>query len=86
MAKTPTINMLDAKIRLSSLVAQIESGELDGVILARDGRPAARLVPLAPKRKLTLGLAKRRIEMPEDVRASEPDILVLFGETDAPPA
>lgn len=85
MAKTVTVNMLDAKTRLSSLVAQVESGELDGVILARDGRPAARLVPLARKARLKLGLAKSRIKMPEDTRASDPDILLLFGETGAPP-
>ena len=85
MAKTVTVNMLDAKTRLSSLVAQVESGELDGVILARDGRPAARLVPLARKVRLKPGLAKARIKMPEDTRASHADVLTLFGEPHAPP-
>ncbi len=42
----PTVNMLDAKTSLSRLVEAVESGAEKEIIIARNGRPAARLVPL----------------------------------------
>lgn len=53
-----TVNMLEAKTRLSKLVEAVESGAEDEIIIARNGKPAARLVPLdaAPKKKIRLGL------------------------------
>jgi prevent-host-death family protein len=41
-----TVNMHEAKSRLSQLVAKAEAGE--EVIIARAGKPAVRLVPVAP--------------------------------------
>lgn len=41
-----TVNMQDAKTRLSQLVARAEAGE--EIVLARAGRPAVRLIPVAP--------------------------------------
>ena len=38
-------NMLDAKSSLSKLVHDLETGGADEFIIARNGRPAARLVP-----------------------------------------
>lgn len=43
----PTVNMLDAKSNLSRLVEAVESGAEAEIIIARNGRPAARLVPIA---------------------------------------
>lgn len=43
------VNMLDVKTHLSKLVAQIESGEVPEVIIARNGKPAAKLVRFAEK-------------------------------------
>ena len=40
----PTVNMLDAKTNLSKLVEAVESGAEKEVIIARNGKPAARLV------------------------------------------
>ena len=40
------VNMLEAKTSLSELVRQVESGACNEIIIARSGRPAARLVPL----------------------------------------
>jgi prevent-host-death family protein len=52
------VNMLEAKTTLSELVEAVESGAEKEIIIARDGKPAARLVPVeAPKKKkLRLGL------------------------------
>ncbi|MEO3998431.1 type II toxin-antitoxin system prevent-host-death family antitoxin [Mesorhizobium sp. CAU 1732] len=53
-----TVNMLEAKTTLSRLVDAVESGTEGEIIIARNGKPAAKLVPLdAPiKKKLQLGL------------------------------
>jgi antitoxin (DNA-binding transcriptional repressor) of toxin-antitoxin stability system len=46
-----TVNMLEAKTHLSRLVEAIESGAETEIIIARNGKPAARLTALAPKKK-----------------------------------
>jgi prevent-host-death family protein len=43
-----TVNMHDAKTRLSQLVKAAERGET--VVISRNGEPAAMLVPMKPKR------------------------------------
>lgn len=40
-----TVNVHDAKTQLSRLLARVEGGE--EFVIARDGKPVARLVPLA---------------------------------------
>lgn len=40
------VNVQEAKTRLSRLLALVEAGE--EVVIARYGRPVARLVPIAP--------------------------------------
>lgn len=51
------VNMLEAKNSLSRLVEAVESGAEAEVILARNGKPAAKIVPLdAPGKKRRLGL------------------------------
>ena len=44
-----TVNMLDAKTQLSKLVSAVESGEEKEIIIARNGKPAAKLVPITGK-------------------------------------
>ena len=53
-----TVNMLEAKTSLSRLVEAVESGAETEIIIARNGKPAAKLVPLAaePAKKRQLGL------------------------------
>ncbi|MBI4753830.1 MAG: type II toxin-antitoxin system prevent-host-death family antitoxin [Betaproteobacteria bacterium] len=58
------VNMLDAKNRLSSLVAAAEKGE--PVILARNGVAVARIVKYEPPRVQPPGLWKGRCEFAPD--------------------
>ncbi len=51
------VNMHDAKTHFSKLVAKVEAGE--EIVIARAGRPCARLVPLDPAVP-TLGTMKGR--------------------------
>lgn len=43
-----TVNVHEAKTHLSKLLGRVEAGE--EIILARAGKPCARLVPLEPER------------------------------------
>lgn len=52
----PMVNMLEAKTTLSKLVEAVESGAETEIVIARNGKPAARLVPIAAKPVLRLGL------------------------------
>ncbi len=54
------INVHEAKTKLSALIASVENG--DEVILARAGKPVARIVPYVKKRGgMTLGLASHAL-------------------------
>ena len=74
------VNMLEAKNSLSRLVEAVESGAESEIIIARNGRPAARLVPLdesAPGPRL--GVARGRFEVPDSIDAENDDIAEMFG-------
>lgn len=72
------VNMHDAKTRLSQLVDAIESGSETEIILARNGRPAARIVPMPAKPPLRLGLARGEFDVPDDWDADDEEIAKLF--------
>lgn len=73
------VNMLDAKTRLSSLVDAIETGRESEVIIARNGRPVARLVALesAPTGR-RIGIARGKFEIPDDIDKDNEKIGQLF--------
>ena len=52
------VSMVEAELAFSRLVARVESGAEAEVVIARNGRPAVRLVSIAatvrPKRRLGL--------------------------------
>jgi prevent-host-death family protein len=51
-----TVNIAEAKARLPELVERASTGE--EIILARNGKPRARLVPIAPRKKYVYGAGK----------------------------
>ncbi len=64
-----TINIAEAKAKLSQLVEQAERGE--EVILARHGRPVVRIVRLSEREterypQRGLGVDRGRFEVPDD--------------------
>jgi prevent-host-death family protein len=73
------VNMLEAKSSLSRLVASVESGSETEIIIARNGRPAAKLVPIAavPAGK-RIGVAKGRFTVPDDIDGDATAIAELF--------
>ena len=73
------VNMLDAKTNLSRLVDAVEKGIEAEIVIARNGRPAARLVPIeAKKRGVRLGLAKGEFTVPDDIDRDNDLIAKLF--------
>lgn len=73
------MNILEAKTSLSKLVASVESGEVKEVIIARNGKPAARLVPLEVPKPVRLGLYEGQYKAPENFDDCNDEVLKLFG-------
>jgi prevent-host-death family protein len=76
------VNMLDAKTNLSKLVEQVESGAAKEIVIARNGKPAAKLVPVGdgkpvPRRLGLLDGRYRDMSM-EDFNAMEAEIEAMF--------
>lgn len=77
-----TVNMHEAKTNLSRLVDSIENGSEAEIIIARNGRPAARLVALEKARRpVRFGLAKGKFTYPDDFDADNPMIEAMFNGT-----
>jgi antitoxin (DNA-binding transcriptional repressor) of toxin-antitoxin stability system len=74
-----TVNMLQAKSSLSRLVEAIEQGHEREIVIARNGRPAAKLVPMdtAPSGK-RIGVAKGLFVVPDSIDAHNDEVARLF--------
>lgn len=76
-----TVNIYEAKTRLSQLVEKAASGE--DVVIARAGRPVARLTRLQKTaRKRRLGLLDGRFRIPGDLNRPLPKDVVRAFESD----
>jgi prevent-host-death family protein len=76
------VNMLEAKTHLSRLVEAVESGAEREIIISRNGKPAARLVPLeGARRPIRLGLAAGRWKVPEPDPELDAEIAELFANS-----
>ncbi len=74
-----SVNMLQAKSSLSRLVEAIEQGEEREIIIARNGRPAAKLVPVdvsMPGQRI--GIAKGAFEVPDNIDTNNDEVTDLF--------
>lgn len=73
------VNMLQAKSSLSRLVESIEQGREREIVIARNGRPAARLVPMdTAMGSQRIGVAKGLFEVPDDIDTHNADVAQLF--------
>jgi prevent-host-death family protein len=74
-----TVNMLEAKSTLSRLVEAIEQGQEREIVIARNGRPAAKLVPIAtglPQKRI--GVAKGLFDVPDSIDIPNDEVARLF--------
>jgi prevent-host-death family protein len=69
--KVTTVNIAEAKARLPELVRRAGAGE--EILIARDHRPVARLVPLEEAGPRRPGSARGRVRMAADFDATPPD-------------
>ncbi len=72
------VNMHEAKTQLSRLIEEVEAG--GEVIVARAGKPVAKLSPIRGKRRRRrLGLLDGKFKIPADFDAPLPDeVLAAF--------
>ncbi len=79
-----TYNVFEAKSNLSKLIDAVESGRESEIVIARKGKPAARLVPLAAKASGDrIGIAKGKFTVPASLDGANDIVARLFlGETD----
>ena len=72
-----TVNIHQAKTHLSRLVEKAAAGA--EIVIAKNGVPRAKLVPLGKPRPLKLGVLRGKIRYPADFDAPPPDdVLALF--------
>ena len=69
-----TVNVHEAKTRLSEILKKVEAGE--EIVIARAGKPVARLVPARKAPKRVFGFDKRKWEIPDDFNDALPDDLL----------
>jgi prevent-host-death family protein len=71
------VNVHEAKTNLSRLLQKVEAGE--EIIIAKAGKPVARLVPEIPKkRKRTLGTMRGKFAVPGNFDDPWPEYERLF--------
>ena len=71
MRKTTIVNVHEAKTHLSRLLKRVEGGE--EVVIAKAGKPIARLSPVAAPGKRVLGQDSGRVFIADDFDAPLPD-------------
>lgn len=77
-----TVNVHAAKTHLSQLLADVAAGE--EIVIARAGKPVAKLVPLPAQEPRPLGVLRDKIWIDPtwDPVAPDPEVVRLFEESD----
>ena len=77
-----TVNVHEAKTNLSRLLKQVEAGE--EIIIARNGKPVARLVPVREKRQPQPDVFKGKFVLPDSFfdPLPEEELKLWEGEED----
>ena len=80
-----TVNITQAKSSLSRLVEAIAQGQEREIIIARSGRPVAKLVPLdAGRASKRIGVAQGKFEVPNTNDAHNDEVTCLFLSGEKP--
>ena len=73
------VNIHEAKTHLSRLVERVETGE--EIVIARAGRPVARLVPFrARPEPRTPGLWRGRVRLADDFDSLDEELVASFEQ------
>ena len=72
------INIHEAKTHLSRIVDEVAAGT--EVIIAKAGKPLAKLTPISPPVKKKLGLLKGKVKVADDFNAPLPPEIIATSE------
>jgi len=73
------VNTFQAKSTLSKLLEQIETGSEEEIIIARNGRPVARLTRVSPRKPgKRIGVAKGKFVVPDSIDEDNAAVARLF--------
>ena len=73
-----TLNIHAAKTHFSRLIEDVAAGE--EVVIAKAGKPVARLVPIGKSGKRTLGVLKGRLRVPRNFDEPLPEEVIAALE------
>ena len=74
-----SVTMHEAKTNLSKLVALVENGEEESIVISRGNTPAAILVPYEePDTSKRLGIAEELFDVPDNIDECNHEIEELF--------
>ena len=78
------MNVLEAKTNFSKIIAMLERGEEEEVIVARAGKPVVKVVRYTEPRDFDkiFGIAKGKIWISDDFDEPDEDIARMFGMID----
>lgn len=77
---TVMVNTHEAKSRLSELIREAEAGS--DVIVARNGRPVAKIIAWPPPRSIrALGTWTGRVQVLDDIVGSDDEVIALFEQS-----
>lgn len=76
---TEMVNVFDMKTHMSKHLDRLERGEVDALIVARAGKPVARLVLEGKGQRVRVGIADGRYAIPDDFDAPDVEIERLFA-------
>jgi antitoxin (DNA-binding transcriptional repressor) of toxin-antitoxin stability system len=76
------VNIFKAKTELSRLITLLENAKEDEIIIARNGKPVARLLPWSGTEvKKRIGVAKGLFEVSDDFSEDDEAIAGSFAES-----
>ncbi len=73
-----TVSLFDAKTHLSRLIEQIVSGAESEIVISRNGKPVARVLPITQDTSSRIGIAQGEFEVPDDIDAHNAEVADLF--------
>jgi prevent-host-death family protein len=75
-----TISVFEAKTHLSQVLEELSSGNVEGYVITRHGKPIARLTPEPSAKPLArIGIAKHRFVVPDSIDERADEAAALFA-------
>ena len=73
-----SVSLFEAKTHLSRLIDQIATGAESEIVISRNSKPVARIVPTHTDVSGRIGLARGEFEAPDDIDAHNAEVAALF--------